>query len=79
MMTCKQVSTLLSHGDLASASWSRRLGVRLHLLMCDKCSAFKAGLEAMGTWGRALSRTAEQEAPKDLEARALRRIERSES
>ena len=79
MMTCKQVSTLLSTGELTSASWSERLGVRFHLMMCDRCSTFKRWLDAIGDAGRALSRKVERETPADLEARTLRRLERSSS
>ena len=76
MMTCKQVSTRLSTGELSSASWSERLGVRFHLMMCDRCSTFKRWLDAIGVAARALNRADQGDAPPDLEARTLRRIER---
>jgi hypothetical protein len=77
MMTCKQVSTLLAKDELTRASWSQRLGVRVHLMMCDRCSTFKRWLDAIGHAGRALSREAERDAPADLGAQTLRRLESS--
>ncbi|MCC7241541.1 MAG: hypothetical protein IT180_06425 [Acidobacteria bacterium] len=78
MMSCKQVSTLMSTGGLADAPLRQRLAVRLHLMMCDKCSTFKRWLELMGVAARAESHAHEDEAPADLEARTLRRLERSQ-
>jgi hypothetical protein len=77
MMTCRQVSTRLAQGDLTTAAWSQRLGVRMHLMMCDRCSTFKRWMDAIAGSGHALTRAAERDAPADLEARTLRRLERS--
>jgi hypothetical protein len=77
MMTCKQVSTLLSTGALEDAPLRQRLAVRLHVTMCDKCSGFKRWLETMGRAAQAASDRDEAEAPADLEARIIRRLERS--
>jgi predicted anti-sigma-YlaC factor YlaD len=77
MMTCKQVSTLMSTGALEAAPLRQRLAVRLHLAMCDKCSAFKRWLETMGQAAKVASDRSEAEAPADLEARVIRRLERS--
>jgi predicted anti-sigma-YlaC factor YlaD len=76
MMTCKQVSTLLAMDELSSVRWSQRLAVRLHLMMCDRCSTFRRWLDAIGDAGRALNLRAEREAPDDLEGRTLRRLQR---
>lgn len=79
MMTCKQVSTRLSRGELSSASWSERLGVRFHLMMCDRCSTFKRWLDAIGVAARAISGAEQRDAPPDLETRTLRRLGGSSS
>jgi hypothetical protein len=42
MITCKQVSTLVSSGGLPAAPLTVRLGVRLHLAMCRHGRAFNA-------------------------------------
>jgi hypothetical protein len=76
MMTCKQVSTLMSTGALEDAPLRTRLAVRLHLSVCDKCSAFKRWLEAMGRAARSVNAAQEADAPADLEGRVIRRIER---
>jgi hypothetical protein len=79
MMSCKQVSTLLSTGEVQASPWSRRLAVRMHLAMCRHCSAFKRWLDVIAAAARSLSRVAERDAPADLEARVIRRVEESAS
>jgi len=74
MMTCRQVSTLISTGALTDAPLGRRLAVRLHLSMCDKCSAFKQWLELIGNAAKASSRLTDSEVPADLEGRVIERI-----
>jgi len=54
MMTCKEVSTLVSTGDLQAASLLRRLGVGVHLAMCRHCRAFRRQVNAMADAARAL-------------------------
>jgi hypothetical protein len=54
MMTCKEVSTLVSTGDLQAASPARRLGVRVHLAMCRHCRAFRRQVTAIGDAARVL-------------------------
>ena len=77
MMTCKQVSTLLARDELKGATWRRWLAVRVHLMMCDRCSTFKRWMDAIVHTSRAIDRAADQDAPADLEARTIRRLERS--
>jgi hypothetical protein len=76
MMTCREVSTLLASGDLASASLGRRLAIRLHLLMCDRCSTFSQWLEGIAAASRSLALRTGREAPADLESRVLERLDR---
>ena len=68
MMTCKEVSTLVSMGDLADASWRVKLAVRLHLSMCRHCRAFRRQLEVLSKAARRLSASLDEELPKDFEA-----------
>jgi predicted anti-sigma-YlaC factor YlaD len=68
MMTCKEVSTLMSAGGLDGARWSVRLAVRLHLSMCRHCRAFKRQLEALASAARTLSASCEADLPTDFEA-----------
>jgi hypothetical protein len=75
MMTCKQVSTLLSTGALADAPLGRRLAVRMHLAMCRHCSAFKRWIHVLGEAARLASHADDAAAPAEFEARTLRRLE----
>ena len=57
MMTCKEVASLIASDGLEGAWWGRRLGVRLHLLMCSHCCRYAEQLRAIGAcarkrWGR---------------------------
>jgi anti-sigma factor ChrR (cupin superfamily) len=74
MMTCKEVSTLMSSGDLQSASFARRLGVGLHLALCRHCRAFRRQLEAIGRAARALSASFDEELPSAFAAAVVQRL-----
>lgn len=76
MMSCKEVSTLMSTGRLDDAPWRARLAVRLHLSMCRHCRAFKRQLEALARAARALSASRETELPQDFEATLSERLSR---
>lgn len=79
MMTCKEVSTLMSTGGLDDARWSVRAAVRLHLSMCRHCRAFRRQLEALATAARALSASVETELPRDFEAHLSTSLKRNAS
>jgi predicted anti-sigma-YlaC factor YlaD len=74
MMTCKEVSTLMSTGGLDAARWSVRLAVRLHLSMCRHCRAFKRQLESLASAARMLSASRDAELPKDFETTLLQSL-----
>lgn len=76
MMTCKEVSTLLSTGRLDDAAWRTRMAVRLHLSMCRHCRAFKRQLESLANAARSLSSDHHAEPPADYEAKLFERLER---
>jgi predicted anti-sigma-YlaC factor YlaD len=40
MLNCKETSELVSRSLDERLSWSQRMGVRLHLLMCAACRQF---------------------------------------
>lgn len=74
MMTCKEVSTLVSTGGLADASRFRRFAVWLHLSMCRHCRAFRRQVEALTRVARAGSHVVEREPFPDFEARIAGRL-----
>jgi Putative zinc-finger len=45
MISCRQASVLLSLAQERNLNWWDRLGLRLHLLICDSCSNFRRQLE----------------------------------
>ncbi len=78
MMTCREVASLIASDGLEGAWWGRRLGVRLHLLMCRHCRRYAEQLRAIGAgarkhWGR------QAEDPKTLQRLERDILERSKS
>jgi hypothetical protein len=47
MLTCKEVSVLLSQAQDRRLGWREKLGLRLHLMLCDGCTHFRAQLNFM--------------------------------
>ncbi len=74
MMTCREVSTLVSTGGLSSAPLTVRLGVRLHLGMCRHCRAFSRQVNAIARAARSLTRAFENEPPPTFETRVVQRL-----
>ena len=47
MLTCKQASQLISQSLDRPLSWSSRLQLRFHLVICDACTRFKQQLNQL--------------------------------
>lgn len=76
MMTCRDVSTLISTGQLADQPLRRRLGVWMHLSMCQHCRRFWRQLRLLDRSVRAIVLGFEREVPADLERRLVQRLSR---
>jgi predicted anti-sigma-YlaC factor YlaD len=74
MMTCKEVSTLMSSGGVPAVPLVVRLGVRLHLVMCRHCRAFKRQLDAMARAAGTLNRAFEREPAPAFEQTVVQRL-----
>jgi hypothetical protein len=74
MMTCKEVSTLVSMEHLEEAPRARRMAVRLHLMMCRHCRAFRRQLRIIGDVARLIARDFEREPTAAFESRILDRL-----
>lgn len=74
MMTCHDVSTLVSTGGLHETLLVRRLGVRMHLAMCRHCRAFRRQVETIGRAARAAALAFERELPEDFESKLVQRV-----
>jgi len=74
MMTCKEVSTLVSAGEFAEAAFARRVAVRLHLALCVKCRAFKRQVEALSRAARTVAARPTDQPPADFEAKLVQRM-----
>ena len=74
MLRCRDVVQLIGTDSLATASWRQRLAVRLHLAMCDYCTAYARSLREIARAARALAgrQTPSDSAAADRIAREVR-------
>jgi Putative zinc-finger len=77
MLTCKQASLLVSQSYDRRLSWRERLGVRIHLAICDACTQFTRQMDFLR---KAMQRfrleQVETVQPTRISAEALERIAR---
>ncbi len=78
MLTCKDAAKAIGQDKWRTASWWRRLALRVHLLMCRHCRRYAAQIRAIGTAARRLFRE-QGEDPKALERLQERILSRSET
>lgn len=55
MLSCKEVSRLVSESLDRELPWRQRLSLRMHLLMCSLCSRFRRQLEFLNDAARAFA------------------------
>lgn len=48
MLTCKEVATAIGQDQLRTGSWTPRLRLRLHLLMCRHCRRYATQVTTIG-------------------------------
>jgi hypothetical protein len=73
MMTCKEVSTLVSMEQVDEAPLAPRMGVWLHLMMCRHCRRFRRQLLRLGRIARLIADDFEREPTPGFEGRILDR------
>jgi hypothetical protein len=73
MMTCHDVSTLVSTGGLPD-TFMRRLEIRMHLAMCRHCRMFRRQIETIARAARAAGLAFERELPRDFESTIVHRL-----
>jgi hypothetical protein len=74
MMTCKEVSTLVSTGDVERAPMARRLAVWLHVAMCRHCRAFRRQIALIGRAARPVSEAFAREPSPSFEGKILEHL-----
>ncbi len=74
MMTCKEVSTLVSMGHVEEAPTAQRMAVQLHLMMCRHCRVFRRQLRLIGQLERLIAGDFEREPTSAFESRILERL-----
>jgi len=71
MMKCREVSGLVSTGDVEAAPLRTRLNVWLHIAMCRHCRRFQRQLEQLRRGARSAADEAAAQMPADLPERVL--------
>ena len=74
MMTCKEVSTLVSTEQVHEAPLAQRIGVRLHLMMCRHCRRFRRQLFRIGRVAGLIAGEVEHEPSSSFEGRIVERL-----
>ncbi len=79
MLTCKQASKLVSQSLDRPLTWSEKVLLRLHLLICDPCTQFKRQLNMLRTALRKIRNDMENDhtikLPLEVKDRILHTIE----
>lgn len=79
MLTCKQASKLISQSLDHPLSWSERVRLKLHLIICDACTQFKQQLNLLRTALQRIRNATENDLniqlPFDVKDRIVRTIE----
>jgi predicted anti-sigma-YlaC factor YlaD len=75
MLRCREVVELVGTGALERASLRQRIAVRMHLLMCENCSAYVRSLRQLARAARALAgaEPPDEPAKRDAIVREVRR------
>lgn len=77
MLSCKETAQLVSQSYDRRLSWRERLGVRLHMVICDACSHFRRQMDFLRRVTRRFTQEQEEiEKAAGLSARARERIAR---
>lgn len=74
MLSCKEVSLLLSMASDQNLRWGQRLAVRLHLLYCRGCARFAKHLQFLRAAGQRLAQSDAQAGTATLSTAARKRI-----
>jgi len=73
-MKCREVSTLVSTGQLDDQRLGRRLEAWLHFMMCRHCRRFWRQVRSLDRSLRTVVAGLEREKPADLEHRVIERL-----
>jgi Putative zinc-finger len=74
MLSCKEVSLLMSRACDGRLTWRERIGVRLHLLYCQGCRRFRDQLRYLRAAAQWLAQQAQADTDTRLPAGARQRI-----
>jgi len=74
MLSCKEVSLLLSKACDQDLPWRQRLAVRLHLLYCRGCTQFEKHLQVLRAVARRFAQSDDQAGMATLSTTARNRI-----
>lgn len=81
MLACNEVTRLWASEEIRTAPLSRRLAVRIHLMMCRHCRRYVRELAAIGAAARssAMNLAGDEKAIANLERRLIDQVRRPDS
>lgn len=74
MFQCREISKLVSQSMDFDISWQKKLGIRMHLMMCRLCTRHKRQLEILTQLMNMYSRKLQYEPEESLPHNAKTRI-----
>jgi len=74
MMSCREVSTLVSTGQRPDLPLRKRMGIWMHLSMCQHCRRFWRQLRVLDRAVRSIVIGFERDMPAGLERRIVERL-----
>lgn len=77
MLSCKEVSLLVSQARDRRLSWSERWGVRLHLWICEQCRRYQRQVAFFGWLAQKLEADPSPMAGAELPEAARERIQKA--
>lgn len=77
MLSCKEVSLLVSQSRDRRLSWTERLGVRLHLWICEQCRRYQRQVAFFGWLAKKLEADPSPMTQAELSMEARERIQKA--
>ena len=78
MKTCKETSTLVTESLDRRLTWRERLGMRIHLAVCDNCARFARQMRLIRTWLRQEDEAAQPGLTEEGRERIARKLQEME-
>jgi hypothetical protein len=76
--TCKETSQLVTQSLDRRLTWTERLGMRIHLAVCDNCARFKKQMRFVREWLDSEDESVQPGLKQESRARIARKLQEEE-